>query len=285
MTATRHLASTFGVELAVHDLGGLGRPALLAHATGFHGRVWEPLAAKLSGVHAWAPDLRGHGDSPVPPDHDFAWSRFADDVLATLDGLGLTSADPTAKPIGVGHSKGGAALLLAEERRPGTFAALWCYEPVVFPHDLVSSGAENPLAAGARRRRATFDSFDAAYDNYAAKPPLDELDPTALRAYVEHGFIQQDDGTVTLKCRPENEARVFEMAMASYAFEHLPEVACPVTVVRGRAEVAGPASFADRVAGALPQGRLEVHEDLGHFGPLESPGRMAASVQAVIDAA
>jgi hypothetical protein len=48
--------------------------------------------------------------------------------------------------------------------------------------------------------------------------------------------------------------------------------------------VAGPASFADRVADALPRGHLEAHDDLGHFGPLEAPGRMAASVQAVVDA-
>ena len=60
-------------------------------------------------------------------------------------------------------------------------------------------------------------------------------------------------------------------------------MACPVTVVRGHTMVAGPASFADRVADALPRGHLEAHDDLGHFGPLEAPGRMAASVQAVVD--
>jgi len=286
MAPMLHVTSTAGIEIAVHDLGGEGRPALFAHATGFHGRVWEPLASKLSGVHGWAPDLRGHGDSPVPPGHEFAWSRFADDVLSTLDALGLGAATGAERPVGIGHSKGGAALLLAEQRRPGTFAALWCYEPVVFPGDAIPpSGAENPLAAGARRRRATFESFDAAYDNYAAKPPLSAFDPTALRAYVEHGFAEQADGTVTLKCRPEDEAQVYEMAMGSHAFEHLGEVACPVTVVRGHTRVAGPASFADRVADALPRGHLEAHDDLGHFGPLEAPGRMAVSVQAVVDAA
>ena len=114
---------------------------------------------------------------------------------------------------------------------------------------------------------------------------MSSFDPIALRAYVEHGFAEQPDGTVTLKCRPDDEAQVYEMAMGSHAFEHLGEVACPVTVVRGHTRVAGPASFADRVADALPQGRLEAHDDLGHFGPLEAPGRMAASVQAVVDAA
>lgn len=273
------VGSSDAVTLALHDLGGEGEPMLLAHATGFHGRVWQPLVDGLRGVHAWAPDLRGHGDSPIPPGHELAWSRFADDVLACVDALA-----PGAPMVGVGHSKGGAALVLAEVRRPGTFRALWCYEPVIFPPDLAAPpGAPNPLATGARQRRDTFPSFDAAYENYAAKAPLNAFDPAALRAYVDFGFAEQPDGSVALKCLPANEARVYEMAGGAGAFPRLGELTCPVVVVRGRHDGFGPAAFAERVAAAIPQGRLEVHDDLGHFGPLEAPARMAASVQAVVE--
>ncbi|HEY4377793.1 MAG TPA: alpha/beta fold hydrolase, partial [Acidimicrobiales bacterium] len=96
------LPSTDHVELTVHDLGGHGGDALLCHATGFHGLVWAPLASHLHGLHAWAPDFRGHGASVTPPGYEFSWDRFADDVLACVDGLGLDH------PIGIGHSKGGA---------------------------------------------------------------------------------------------------------------------------------------------------------------------------------
>ena len=34
-------------------------------------------------------------------------------------------------------------------------------------------------------------------------------------------------------------------------------------------------------AEALPHGRLEVHEHLTHFGPLEAPTELAASVRAL----
>ena len=63
--------SSDGVTLAVHDLGGDGPPILLAHATGFHGRVWLPVATHLADAHCWAPDLLGHGDSVVPDEHTF----------------------------------------------------------------------------------------------------------------------------------------------------------------------------------------------------------------------
>jgi pimeloyl-ACP methyl ester carboxylesterase len=92
------------ISLRVHDLGGDGPALLLCHATGFHGRVWRPLASHLADTwHSWAPDLRGHGDSAVPPGTEMHWDRFADDVLAVVDALG---GGPLAA---VGHSKGGAA--------------------------------------------------------------------------------------------------------------------------------------------------------------------------------
>ena len=274
---TATIPSTDGVALALHDLGGAGEPILLAHATGFHGRVWGPLAARLSGVHAWAPDLRGHGDSTAPDGAAFDWEGFADDVLAVVDHLGLHGG------VAVGHSKGGASLLLAEQRRPGTFRALYCYEPVVFPpvdEELLTG--PNPLAEGALRRRTTFPSYEAAIANFAAKPPLDVLHPDALTAYVEHGFAEQPDGSVVLKCRPEHESQVYRMGGQHRAFERLGEVRCPVTVAVGAVTPYGPAAVAEQIADALPHGRLEPHPDLGHFGPLEDPAAIAAAVQAAL---
>ena len=47
MTAMRWADSTEGVRVALHDLGGKGAQVLLAHATGFAGRIWEPVTAHL----------------------------------------------------------------------------------------------------------------------------------------------------------------------------------------------------------------------------------------------
>ena len=266
------IPSTDDVEIKVHDLGGEGPPLLLAHATGFHGRVWEPLAAHLAGFHRWSIDLRAHGDSDAPSDRPLEWYGFADDVLSVIDALGLE------KPFGVGHSKGAASLLLAEQARPRTFRALYLFEPVVVPTDAVTGyNPDNPLSNGARRRRDTFDSFDAASSNYASKPPFNTLHPEVLRAYVDHGFAENADGTVSLKCLPANEAEVYAHGMSHHAFAALNEISCPTTIAMG-VEDTVPAIFGRAIADAIPHGTVASFPDLAHFGPLEDPATIASSI-------
>jgi pimeloyl-ACP methyl ester carboxylesterase len=266
-----------GVAIAVHDMGGDGPPLLFAHATGFHGMVFAPLARLLrEEFRCVVLDERGHGDSGVPPGDDFEWHGFGRDVLATVDGLRLTRA------LGVGHSGGGAGLLLAEQARPGTFRALYCFEPIVFPPTGPFPGSigSNPLADSARRRRELFDSRQDAFDNYASKPPFDRLAPDVLLAYVDHGFADLDDGRVRLKCQGETEARVYENSLSHDAYEHLPEVRCPVTVACGATSDTYDVALVDVLVERLPRARSEVVPGVGHFGPLEDPALLARSIRA-----
>ena len=274
--------SSDDIRVAVHDLGGSGAPVLAAHATGFHGRVWTPIAQCLDGLHVVAPDFRGHGDTTVPDGYPLDWDRFADDVLDTLAALGWL--DGKTRPVGIGHSMGGAALLLAEQRRPATFAALWVYEPITFPEAARAhmGAGDNPLSVGARHRRPRFESFGAAVKTYGSKPPMNTFAPEALEAYVRGGFARGPDGDVTIKCKPANEALTYETAGSCDAFEHVAEVQCPTVVLRGQLEAFGPASIAESVAAGLANGRLEAHDNLSHFGPMEDPPGMARSIAALV---
>lgn len=266
--------STDGVAVAVLDLGGAGPPLVLAHAAGFHGAVFAPLAAALPDLSCLALDGRGHGDTALPPGVALDWYGLAADVLAVVDGLGLE------RPFGFGHSSGGTTVLLAEQARPGTFAAVYCYEPVIIAADRpVGREESDRLAAAARRRRDSFASTDEALRHYAARPPLAALAPEARRAYVEHGFAPDGVGGVRLKCRPEVEASVYETAGAHDAWARLPEVACPVLVASGGESRGFVPEQAAVHAARLPRGATEVLEGLGHFGPLERPDLVAASVR------
>jgi pimeloyl-ACP methyl ester carboxylesterase len=268
-----------GVSIALHDLGGEGPPALLVHATGFHGRVFQPLARRLADrLHCLAPDLRGHGASGVPTDLDFDWAGFGADVLAAVDALGLEG------PVGIGHSCGGAALLLAEQARPGTFSSLYCFEPVVFPsEDPLPPELYEPLAERARQRREVFTSRQEAYANYASKPPLATFDPEVLAAYVEFGFEDLPDATIRLLCRGENEARIYESSFRNRAFSHLGAIRCPVVLACGaESHPFGPAVLG-LLVDRLCEGRADVLGGLGHFGPLEHPTVVAGSVIRALD--
>jgi len=195
-----------------------------------------------------------------------------------VDALGIEA------PVGVGHSCGGAALFLAEEARPGTFSALFCYEPVLLSSEaLASLGPESNLARAARQRRETFASRQVAYDNYASKPPLNTLDPEALAAYVEFGFEDLPDGTVRLRCRAENEALMFERGFSHPAYGHLASVHCPTVVACGAESRSFGPSLLASVVERLSNGRLEVLDGLGHFGPLERPADVANSVIQGVD--
>lgn len=274
------LSSTDGVTLAVHDLGGAGPPLLMAHATGFCGRALSPLAAHLTGrFHCWTYDARGHGDTDSPAGLDWDWSGFADDVLTVVDGLGL-SGGPLDRPVGFGHSAGGAALLDAEARRPGTFAALWCYEPIVWPEvtdELAAS--RRPLISGALKRRDRFPSRQEAYANFASKPPLESLDAKALRAYVDCGFGPDAEG-VRLKCPPFVEAAIYRQGLVHDGFPRLSGVRCPVTIAWGERSVAIERRVAQAQVDALPSATLVVFPELGHFGPLEGLVSVAGAILA-----
>ena len=275
-----------GVGIAVYDFGGEGSDLLFVHATGFCAEVLLPLARALSDHHrCWGLDLRAHGRSDRPSDGDFAWSGFALDVLAAIDHLGL------AQPSAFGHSCGGASILLAEASRPGTFRSLYGFEPVVVPDGLAGfPPGENPLSAGARRRRQTFPSAEDAFVNFSSKPPLDGCDPEVLRLYVEAGFepVPSGDGgdgrAIRLRCRREDEAEVFANAASSGTFGRLPEVRCPVTLACGALTDAFGPKLMEADAARLPQSTVEVLDGIGHFGPLERPELVAESVRRALGA-
>jgi pimeloyl-ACP methyl ester carboxylesterase len=279
-----------GVEVAAFDFGGAGPDVVFAHATGYHAMVWQPVVQHLrDSFRCVAFDTRGHGDSSKAPGADYAWANLTIDLATVVDGFGLR------RPFGVGHSCGGALLLMLEEAAPGTFRSLYCFEPVVVPSDLaplreagVGSGAAvgaNPMAENARRRRAVFASRQEAFDNYAGKPMYEHCRPEALWAYVDHGFADRPDGSVELKCRPADEARVFSMGMQSRAFDQLGTVQCPVILARGE-DSGFPFDEATQAAVARPlaHARMDTLPRLTHLGPLEEPDLLARRIRAAFAA-
>lgn len=289
---TRVVASTNGVSVVVYDepshqQGPHGSgvaisdhaPLLYSHATGFHGRVFAPVAEHLSAFDQTTFDYRGYGDTAPPTGWSLAWEGFGDDALCVARS---TVARHGGRPVlGIGHSMGGAGLVMAALREPQLFAALVLFEPIIFPPDVRSqTGRANPLADVTRRRRRSFASFDEARANFASKPPLSSLAPAALDAYVRHGFEQRVDG-VHIKCDPEFEAQTYEMGAMHDTWQRLGELQVATWVLAGASAPHTPAAIAPRIAELLPRSTFVEWSDRGHFAPLEDPARFARFIAEV----
>ncbi len=250
----------------------------LSHAHGFHGRCFDPVIESLVADYECVSfDLRGHGDSAVSPDWSVAWQGYGDDALAI--------AKQISKPtISVGHSMGGAALVMAALVEPKLFRALILYEPIIFPDSFrkidLNSPGPSPLVEGARRRRRTFATRADAFANYASKPPMNAFDPRALHAFVNHGFKGISD-FVELKCAPEHEARNFEMGAIHETWDQLKNLRVPTWIVSGAQHPGQPSGLAPNIAEQIPNSHFVEWSDLGHFGPMQQPERLADLVREV----
>ncbi|HPB44932.1 MAG TPA: alpha/beta hydrolase [Microthrixaceae bacterium] len=281
-------ASTDGVTCSYLRLGGRGPRVLLVHATGFCATVWRPFAEALSDrFECWALDVRSHGLSTTAEDGRFEWEATGHDVLAVIEAIDEREGPSPSGWRGVGHSMGAAALLLAEQYRPGTFEAMWLYEPIVFATSLRAQFPEvtdNPLAQGAERRRETFDTRQAALDNFTSKAPMNVFAPGVVEGYLERGFVPVDpadpSGALTLACDRDIEAQIYRSGHLHHAWEGLGSVHCPVMVAGGPPDSDGPAALASMIAEELPAGRWSRHDELAHFGPFEAPAATAAEAAA-----
>jgi len=273
------VTSSDHVSVAIHEFGGAGRPLLLSHATGFHGYCYLPIADELSDEFtSFALDYRGHGDTARPDDWQVDWTRYGDDALAAAQAIA-----PDGGLVGFGHSMGGAALLMAAHRDPGLFDVIVTFEPIVFPPREIDphDGTENNgpvLSQGARKRRASFESFGEAISNYSSKPPMMGFDRDVLRLYVAHGFRPSPEG-VRLKCDPEHEARTFEASGSHSTWAVLPEIETRVVVVAGKVDEFGPAAIARDIAEALPNASYVEQDEWNHVTPFIDPAAIATLVR------
>ncbi len=247
---------------------------LAVHATGFCKELWQPVVGRAGRPGpVTAMDQRGHGDSgaaSAPCD----WWDLGRDVLAVVD------HQAAARPLGLGHSSGAAALVMAEVLRPGTFSALLLVEPIIFPPPYFRA-VENPMSAAALRRRNAFPSPEAARAAFHGRGAFRGWTEEALDLYVAHGLGERD-GVWALKCPPEVEAEFYRGATAHGAWERLGEVGCPVVLVAGAESDSHTENFSRGMQARFASARLEVVDGAGHFVPMQQPGALAPLLDALL---
>jgi lipase len=239
-----------------------------AHATGFCGSVWNPVIGRLIDTDCVTWDFAGHGSGPSL-DTPVDWTLFGSQVLDETRPGG----------IGVGHSMGAAAMLMAQLSDPRRFGFLVLIEPIVFPgpHQRLDA---HPLSAITLRRKRTFDSREDARQNFESKSPFNTWDAEALGGYVQCGMM--GDGPVELACDPEVEADIYIASNDHDTFEMLGEIEIPVLLLSGSNSDTTPPQVIRQQAAQFKRAGVEIVPEAGHFLPMEKPDVIAERIQRLV---
>jgi pimeloyl-ACP methyl ester carboxylesterase len=266
-----------GAELAGLDFGDPARPidVIFLHANGFNAMTYRTVLAPLAkSLRILAVDQQGHGRSPqrVPAEGRADWLDLRDDLIALLDSLDGPPA------VLSGHSMGGAVASLAAAERPQAVKALALFDPVIVRLEFIEAarGAapgprlDNSMAEGALRRRAVFESREAAFASYHGRGAFRTWPDAALTDYIADGFIERPDGSVTLSCTPAWEASNFGSALND-VWAALDTVRVPVRILRAESGSTCAVERAERFSPANPDFTVRTIAGASHFLPIERP--------------
>jgi len=270
------IAGSGGVMLHYVRLGQ-GHPVLLLHGWPGFWYDWRRVLVPLSGIaDVIAPDFRGFGDSDksdLPPVEGYTPEILAEDLLALLDGLGISRVVVAAFDIGATVAQ---TLAL---RRPERIRALALF---------------NPAYAGIGERR-----FDPSvqrefwYQHFHALAWSDRLiahDRETVRLYLEH-FYDHWCGRKDAIRERELEAIVDAYARpgavrASIAYYRAraaarqaqaadapreSQILQPTVIAWGELDPVILAAWADRLPDTFPDHELSLLPGIGHFVPIEAP--------------
>ncbi len=264
---------------------GASPDIVFLHATGFNARTYRAMLAPLGDrFSVWAMDARGHGRTRLPAKlfGYTSWRRHRDDLIALLE-------KHATQPVTLaGHSMGATVSLLVAARRPDLVAGLALLEPVIMPVATYAAFElpfgplfmrhTMPLARGALRRRARFDSREAAVAAFTGRGVFKTFPAEAIADYVADGFADDGQG-VKLACAPAYEAATF-CAQRHDPWGALRRVRAPLVLLRAEHHSTVFPAAAHRIAALKPDARLATVEGATHMLPIERPDRARAAIEA-----
>ncbi|MDP6759612.1 MAG: alpha/beta fold hydrolase [Acidimicrobiales bacterium] len=246
------------VEVA-HTVTGEGPPLYLVHGIGSRRTTWDALLPALSEHFTCvAYDLRGHGDSPVPP-VPYSLDELVDDLEALRVRLGHERIHV------MGHSLGGQIGPAYARAHPARTSSVVLLSTAAGRTVGDSAGVKGVVAAmrdqGVEAVLTTL--VDRWYtDGFIAAHP----------EVIEHR-IEQVLGT------PEDVfLSVFDVYASTEMLAWLPQVGCPCLVLTGEFDGACNPRLNAVIDDALPESELVVLPALKHSVLVEGPERVLPPV-------
>jgi len=235
-----------------HVESGRGEPVVLVHAIGCDHRMWDSLAEALARTHRVVRvDVRGHGESPVPPG-EYSLEALADDVLTVLDGLEIDKAH------WVGLSMGGMigqAFAIAHPDRLGR---------LVLANTTSTYGPEGPKMWEARAK-AVRDGGMAAIAELVMQRYFSDTFRESHREVVER-FRQRVLST------PAKGYIACCAAIRDLDFTRdLPSIRARTLVIAGGHDAGTPVAMSQAIADRIVGSQLAVIAEAAHLSAVEAP--------------
>ena len=246
-----------GEARLAYEIAGEGDPLVLVHAGVADKRMWDDQFAAFAALFRTVRyDLRGYGDSTMPPE-PFA---HHDDLRAVLDALAIERAHL------VGLSLGGKTALDAALAFPERVAGL------------VIVGASPSGAPPSKEMTSAWQAVDdlVEADDVAGAIELElrmwvdgpGRAPGSAPADVrERVRVMEDLAFARAASEPEPEVRRLDPP----AIDRLDEVRSPTLVVVGDRDYAEIVGHALRMAAVNPNARLEIVPGVAHMVNMEAP--------------
>ena len=239
-------AAELGVEVR-----GDGPPILLVHGFPFDRTMWRHQFAALARWKRIAPDLRGAGASSAAAADGASVRRYADDLVAILDALGIESAAVC------GLSLGGYV----------TFELLRRHADRVSAVLLVDTKAE-PDAPAAKRDR---DELAALTERDGPEALVSRLLPKLLAPETQSEVAEQVREMARRWSVPGLVGALQALRDRPDSTDTLRQIRVPTLVLAGSEDQIAPPAGARAMAGLIPNAQFHVVPAAGHLAPLEQP--------------
>ena len=284
------IALATGITLNVQTGGPRdGEPVILLHGFPESHRTWREVAPALAQDHfVVAPDQRGFAgsDKPEGVEH-YRTDRIVADLIALADALEIERFTL------VGHDWGGAVCWLAALRHPERSKRLVIVNsphPLVFQKSLIKDDAQraasqyitafrNPAMEQGVAAMGFERFFDKTFGSHADLALIsDEERQTYIASWSAPGAL-----TAMLNWYRASEMVVpapGEQAEApAWTKAPFPPIAMPTLVIWGLKDKALLPVQLDGLAALVPDLRLALNPDAGHFIPWEDPAFVATAIR------
>jgi proline iminopeptidase len=248
-------------------------PALIAHSggPGMDARLWDDFARIDEFVTVIAVHPRGSGLSDPAPDDAYLLPDYAADVEALRLHLGLD------RPILMGWSHGGIVAQQFAFTYPDSLSKLILFDTAAYFGQFLS---DIEAAVGEFTGQPWFEeSFAALKKEWAGEYQTDEdmaqLWAHEMKFYFKRfgaraeGYHQRTKDLplriASLKVFNEREAVTMDLR------PRLKDITVPTLVIVGRHDFITNVAMAEEMVKHIPNARLEIFEDSGHFALVEEP--------------